>query len=112
MFWEEGLENSWGASIKRGWEGIEMAQGETNEERQNRAVRVKESSWLLRVVELVSGSWTGSVAPSSHELPALPLLDNLSHPPLTTGPMLPLFCLLSLQDISSAYPCDCLEVSF
>lgn len=43
----EGLENSWGAGVNREWEGREMTQGETWEERQSRAVGVEESSWLL-----------------------------------------------------------------
>lgn len=47
MFWGKGLENSWGAGVNRGWEGTEMAQGETWEERQGRAVGVEESLWLL-----------------------------------------------------------------
>lgn len=74
MFWGEGLENSWGAGVNRGWEDTEMALEETWEERQSRAVGGEESLWLLRVAELVSGPWAGSVAPSSHELPLLPLL--------------------------------------
>lgn len=47
MFWGKGLENSWGAGVNRGWECTGMAQGETCEERQGRAVGVEESLWLL-----------------------------------------------------------------
>lgn len=37
----------------------------------------EEPPWLLRVARLVSGPWAGSAAPSSHELPLLPLLALL-----------------------------------
>lgn len=86
--WGKGLENSWGAGANRRWEGTEMAQGETWEERQGRAVGVEESLWLLWVAELVLGPWAGSVAPSSHELPLLPLLAQLIP---STGPRAPYF---------------------
>lgn len=87
--------------LTRGWEGIEMAQGETREERQSRAVGVEESSWLLRVAELVSGPWAESVAPSSHEFPLFP---HLAQPAPSTSHCRPTCSLFPASCPYRTYP--------
>lgn len=54
-----------------------MALAESGEERQSGAGGAQEPLRLLRAAEPVSGPWAGPAAPSSHELPLLPLLAPL-----------------------------------
>ena len=69
---------------------------------------MEEPPWLLRVAELVLGPWAGSAAPSSHELPLLPLLALLIP---STSHRRPTCSLFPASCPYRTYPLPCLATA-